>query len=115
MFTRTTSEDARDSLYSEFWMTFTAWDSGNVEFWMDDDDRVAAYVRYDDNDTNGIAFFETRERGQGHGSQIIRELQTEKPSLYISGDIDNADCARFWQRMGFDLTGATLVDGSVVR
>ncbi len=87
---------------------FTAYESGDVQFYADDDGPVA-YVRFDDGDPSGIAFFETRYHGNGIGAAIIADIRAERPDLYISGDIDNADCARFWTRLGFDVDGVQIV------
>jgi hypothetical protein len=113
MMKRTNDEAARESLYGKTWMRFEAWDSGNCEFWLDDDGEVAAYVRLDDGDSDGIAFFEVRDSGNGIGSALIAELRNERPALYISGDIDTAACARFWHRNGFDVDGEELSNGKV--
>ena len=115
MYTRTTDEAARDSLYGNRWARFDAWDSGNVDFWMDEGGEVAAYLRWDDRDANGIAFFEVRDQGNGIGSQLIRALQAERPALYISGDLDTAACARFWHRLGLVGDEVELYDGTAVR
>lgn len=112
---RTNEQTARDSLYDKHWMEFEAWDSGDVEFWLDDDGEVVAYLRWDDHDENGIAFFEVRDRGCGIGSEIIRELQTKQPALYISGDLNSKACARFWHRLGLVGDEVELFDGRVVR
>lgn len=109
MLTRTKDGAARESLYNRSWMDFVAWEEGNVDFWLNDEGEVVAYLRWDDQDQDGIAFFEVRDRGLGIGSKIIRELQAEKPSLYISGDIDNKDCQRFWVRMGFNVADAETI------
>lgn len=112
-FTRTSDEAARDSLWQQSWMTFSAWEAGNCEFWLNDDGEVVAYARYADDDNSGIAFFEVRDSGNGIGSAIIAELRKERPNLHIAGDIDNAKCARFWHRNGFDVDGCTLSNGKV--
>ena len=111
MFTRTTSEESREKLYAETWMRFSAWEDGNCEFWINEDGEVEAYVRFDDGDENGMAFFEVRNSGNGIGSALIAELRAEKPGLYISGDIDTAACARFWHRNGFPVDGCELSNG----
>ena len=102
-------EMARENLYRQSWMDFAAWESGNVDFWLNDDDEVIAYLRWDDRDASGIAFFEVRDRGQGIGGEIVRQLRAEKPGLYISGDIDSKACRRFWVRMGFDVADVETV------
>jgi len=109
---RTNDETARESLYQQSWMQFAAWENGNCEFWLVDGE-VAAYVRFDDKDANGISFFEVRDSGNGIGSVLIAELRAEKPALYISGDIDSAACARFWHRNGFNVDGCELSNGKV--
>jgi len=114
MLTRTNDEAARDSLYGNRWTRFEAWDSGKVDFWTDEE-GVAAYLRWDDQDSNGIAFFEVRDQGCGIGSRIIKEIQAERPALYISGDLDTKACARFWHRLGLVADTVELYDGTEVR
>lgn len=112
---RTTDETARERLCGNRWTQFDAWQDGNVQFWLDDDGEVVAYLRYDDQDQDGIAFFEVRDKGCGIGSRLVREVQAERPGLYISGELDSADCARFWHRLGLVADDTILFDGTVVQ
>ena len=110
---RTTAAAAAvESLYGKTWMRFEAWESEDCIFWLDSE-GVAAYARFDDNDADGLTFFEVRDQGQGIGTTLIAELREERPGLFLAGDIDSADCARFWHRLGFEVDGCELSNGRV--
>ena len=102
-----------DALAKISW-NFEAWDEGNRIIWLEGDE-IVAYARFLDRDDSGLTFFEVApaHRNRSIGGQIIRALQAERPDFYIAGDIDNAGCARFWHRLGFDCDGVELSNGQV--
>lgn len=103
-------QEAMNAIADAGWRTeFSAYDEGVVSVFLDEYDEPVAALRWNDNNAAGISFFETRYQGSGIGSAVIEALKVEVAGLHVSGDIDNEDCARFWARHGFDVTGVQVV------
>jgi hypothetical protein len=101
--------EAIEVLGNEDWRTeFEVYDEGNVTVFMNNYGIPVAALRWGDNDTTAIHFFETRWPGSGIGGEIIEELKVSVPGLSIGGEIDSDNCARFWQAHGFDMNGVQV-------
>ena len=109
------ADAARETLVEERWMEFSAWEDGKVDFYLNEDGEVVAYVRWDDKAEDGLAFFEVRSTGCGLGTEIIEALKEQRPNLFISGELNSKACARFWHRMGLVGDEVELYDGRIVR
>jgi len=92
-------------------LEFSAYETGNVQVWRNEDGEIVAVARWGDTDLNNLHFFEVVRhfRDCGLGAQIIRSIV--KP--FTLEEIDNAACARFWHRLGFPVDGRVLANGRV--
>ena len=95
-------------------LEFSAYETGNVQVWRNEDGEIVAVARWGDTDINNLHFFEVVRhfRDCGLGAQIIRNVLATGRVITLE-EIDGAACARFWHRLGFPVDGRVLANGRV--